>query len=158
VATAKKNDTGTAPSNVTPIDDEMMTRYEALAKRAQEDRPKPWAPHMKDSTDDATIVGRFVRMDMGRTNYGPNGIVILELPDGSRRSVWLLHQVLRNEFARQRPNKGDIVAVSYLGTTEGDDFTYTNWRVEVESDQAQDIDWSKIAVNDSRDDDDTIPY
>lgn len=140
----------------------MQERYERLAALAREDRPKAWAPHT-DASEATEIVGVFVRMEYGETEYGRHGIVVLRLMDGTMRSVWLLHNVLANEFARQRPHTGDLVAIRYLGEVSGEKRKYTGYRVEVERNTPQVIDWDAVApgnttvdktpVVDSNDDD-----
>lgn len=143
------------------VSDEMAARYEALAARAREDRPKAWAPH-KNEDDAREIVGTFVRMDYGETDYGTHGIAIIETPDGTRYGVWLLHNVLRNEFVRARPAIGDMLAIRYLGMVQGEKREYASYRVEIERNTPQTVDWDTIAgqtrMNVPRTSDDDIPF
>jgi hypothetical protein len=85
-----------------------MTALQAtarLAALAEQDLPEPWIP----SSDDPMIIGEFIRLEQGPTVHGPAWIVVLKTEDGKERSVWLLHTVLRNEFARHRPQPGEYV-------------------------------------------------
>ena len=69
---------------------------------------RPSIPTWWDWDEDGkSIEGAFVRAGTGFTQMGPRPFVVLEL-DGVERTVWLHHEVLRNQFAREvhrRPDK-----------------------------------------------------
>ena len=94
-----------------------MTNHEGtarLAAQADQELPESWIP----STEEPTIVGTFIRLEQGPTVRGLAWIVVLKTEDGRERSVWLLHTVLRNELARQRPQAGELVLIKYEGKKE----------------------------------------
>lgn len=144
MATAKDTATATTPPTPRALDPDTAAKYDALTKLASEDRPTVWAPHAPNSTDEPTIVGEFIRMEYGTSDYGSHGIMILKTDDVTLRSVWLLHDVLRNEMMRLRPNTGDIVAIRYLGKVRGEKREYIGWRVEVDRARAQVVDWDSV--------------
>jgi len=93
-----------------------------------------------------TIVGEFIRLERGMTVRGPAWIVVLKTEDGHERSAWLLHTVLRNELARQRPEPGELVLIRYEGKKEGSaGQAYEGYRVLVDRDQAV-PDWDAVAA------------
>ena len=89
--------------------------------------------------DGKSIEGAFVRAGTGYTAMGPRPFVVLEL-DGGERTVWLHHDVLRNQFAREvhrRPDKmihrGETVRIWQLEPRESQSNagrSYTDYRVE----------------------------
>ncbi len=70
---------------------------------------EPWAPEPGD-----IVEGEFERLDRGSTQYGNYDILILRENRGSVRAVWLMHAVLKGEFARLQPTPGDCVAIKRL--------------------------------------------
>jgi len=114
--------------------------YDELAAQAERDYPESWIP----SQHGPTIVGEFVRLESGHTAFGDSKIVILKGRDDVERSIWLLHSVLRNEFARQRPKAGELVAVRHLGRKQGAGGNdYEAYRVVVKRD-ASEPDWDAL--------------
>jgi hypothetical protein len=112
-----------------------------LARRAEQELPEAWMP----SAAGDTIVGEVVRLEQGMTVRGPAWIVVLKTEDGRERSVWLLHTVLRNELARQRPEPGELVLIKYEGKKEGGaGQPYEGYRVLIDRDQAI-PDWDAVA-------------
>jgi hypothetical protein len=99
-------------------DHDLAARAEALRERAEGEFPESWRPGEEDQPE--TLVGllesKVVGPDLG---YGPREIVVLRTLEGVRWSVWLIHDVLIQEFERQKPNPGDLIAVHYDGRREG---------------------------------------
>jgi hypothetical protein len=120
-----------------------VTTQEAAARLttlADQDFPESWIP----SAEESMIVGEFVRLEQGPTVRGPAWIVVLKTEDGRERSVWLLHTVLRNELARQRPEPGELVLVKYEGKKESSaGQPYEAYRVLVDRDRAA-PDWDAV--------------
>jgi hypothetical protein len=119
----------------------VSERAQQLARRAEQELPEAWMP---SAAGDA-IVGEVVRLEQGMTVRGPAWIVVLKTEDGRERSVWLLHTVLRNELARQRPEPGELVLIKYEGKKESTaGQAYEAYRVLVDRDQAV-PDWDAVA-------------
>jgi hypothetical protein len=119
-------------------------RYDNLERQATQDFPRSWVP----SEADPSIVGEFLRLEQGTTAYGPARIVVLKTKDGSERSVWLFHTVLRNEFARVRPKVGELVAVRYLGKKQGaQGQAYESYRVVSQRDEGA-PEWDSLDSDD----------
>lgn len=145
--------------------DPIQERAERLAEKVNQGYPEAWKPNAGE-----TFVGVFQRLETGHTSYGQAWIAILTDPaSGQERSIWLLHTALRNQFKRQAPAPGELVAVKYEGkTTSQSGMKYDNWTVRVDRGDTT-PDWSKVAGDDepataSRDDfqvgpeDDDIPF
>ncbi len=72
--------------------------------------PVSWLPKVGDS-----LIGELVRYDVGYTTYGRAYIVVIcEENTGELRGVWLLHHVLRGEFAEKRPRPGERLGITRL--------------------------------------------
>src|SRR5437899_1437816 len=98
------------------LHDDFASRAAALQESVSAARPTSWRPDDADQHHPNPLVGVLVRVDDGHTPYGPAKIVVLRTPAGDEYGVWLLHAVLKGEFARLRPQAGELVAVRYLGT------------------------------------------
>lgn len=124
-------------------DRELDARVDALRDRLEQERPASWVP--KREGDE--IVGELVRFDRGKTAYGEQVIAVLRTPEGVERSVWLLHAVLRQEFAKLQPELGELVLIRYEGKREpeGDGSSYQHYRLEVEREDGP-IDWSELGA------------
>jgi hypothetical protein len=93
-------------------DPDFAARAAALAARAQAPPPTSWRP---EEGHPNPIAGVLLRVEDNHTVYGPCQIAVLRDPRDHEWSVWLLHSVLRNEFAKCSPQIGDLVAVTYEG-------------------------------------------
>jgi hypothetical protein len=83
---------------------------EALLAKLEAGFPESWQP--TEAGD--TIVGTFLRLESGRTKYGPAPVVVLATDEGER-SVWLFFEALKSGFRRAQPAPGEQIAVRYLG-------------------------------------------
>lgn len=121
--------------------------YADVADRLEKDYPKT----VILSEENPKLVGEFIRVDSGPSEYGPVPIVVLRDKDGEELGLWLFHAVLKNQFAQKSPKVGAIVGVRYLGESMGGSGRkYHNYRVEVWSDaEAQDFDWSILTDEDA---------
>lgn len=90
-----------------------MALREPTGDRTFEDSnlPPSWGPRIAGDL----ILGELVGLRAGATRYGPAKIAVLRRADGQERCVWLLHKVLREEFARAKPAVGNTVAIRYVG-------------------------------------------
>jgi hypothetical protein len=125
--------------------DDFAERVAALEERVSADPPTTWRPNDTDKAHPRLLVGELVRVDEGHTAYGPARIVVLRDGDGRDWSVWLLHAVLKQEFAKLRPRIGELVAVKYNGAVEPRDSRagYESYTVVV--DRADDAaDWDSL--------------
>jgi hypothetical protein len=113
---------------------------EAAADKANEtEEAPPEYPRWWDWQEDGSPVrGTFVRAGTGYTAQGERPFVVLDV-EGEERTVWLLNEVLRNQFAREvyrRPSRqievGERIEVWRLGerASASSDRRYVNFRVE----------------------------
>jgi hypothetical protein len=122
--------------------DTLQARADRLRERAKQEYPESWVP---DQAGDE-IAGELVRYSRGTTSYGEQVIAVLRTPEGVERSVWLLHAVLRGEFAKLRPKPGELVLIRYEGkrkSAAGN--SYVSYRVEVGRDEPA-PDWEALGA------------
>lgn len=107
------------------------------------DQEYPETVILNDETP--TVIGQFVRVDTGPSDYGPTPIFVLRTKEGKEIGIWGFHAVLRNQFAQQQPKAGQLVGVRYLGKkTGGSGREYSNYRVHVWRGASDEVDWSRI--------------
>jgi len=131
------------------IDPERARR---LVEQADAQLPAAWMPANAESGHPTTLVGVFVNLSgPHQTAYGPARVVVLRDEHGVEWAVWLLHTVLRNEFARARPHVGELVAVKYEGRRQpdGGGHGYASYRVVVDRDDTP-IDWTAVGDSDDQ--------
>lgn len=124
---------------------DTTSAYQALIDQAKAGYPESWIPEKEGEA----LAGKFLRIEMGWSEYGRAPIAIVESEDGKERSVWLFHEALRSQFATAAPQPGDSVAVLYLGKqkpkthTPGKAKEYHNYRVVKEAGEGRDnrVDW-----------------
>lgn len=101
-----------------------------------------------------SAVGKLLRYDRAPTRDGDEvDIAVMEI-DGQPRSVWLLHQALRSQFARHKPVVGEVLRVANRGKKESASSgrQYWDWAVEVEREETEYTpDWSSNLANDDED-------
>lgn len=145
------------------------TDYNALLERAAAGYPESWIPEKKGES----IVGKFVRLEPGRSAFGPVPIAVIETPDGALRSVWLFHEALRSQMGTAEPQPGDSIAIVYNGKvkaknpTPGRADSYHSYRVVKDTPEAADgrVNWATVtgdvfapAVPDDMDVEDGAPF
>lgn len=124
-----------------------MSSYQELIDRAKAGYPESWIPKKKDDT----LAGKFVRLEMGNTDWGPAPIVIIEDETGKERSVWLFHEAALNQFKQAAPQPGDSVAIVYGGEVEaknpkpGRSKTYHSYRVVKDGNSASSVAWDNLS-------------
>jgi hypothetical protein len=123
----------------------QLDSYSDVEAEARKPRAQAWIA----SEDDPVIVGRLVAIEPGETEYGPAQVAVVEQRDGERRSVWVLQQLLREEFARLSPQVGEVIAIGYHGRkisqTTGN--PYDVFRVAVDR-SSEPFDWAVVLEND----------
>jgi hypothetical protein len=125
----------------------LPQRADRLAELAERRPPESWIP----TAEGDSIVGEFVRLDEGPTVRGQAHIMVIKTEDGLERSVWLLHTVLRNELARQRPQPGELVLIKYVGKKENTAGQhYGAYRVVVDREQRV-PDWDAVTGTEAAD-------
>lgn len=94
--------------------------------------PKPLKLEAND-----VFVGQVLRYESGHTSYGECPIVVLvDEATGEEWSLWMFHQVLRNEFLEKRkPRVGERVGIKRL--PEDPTKAYTRYVVRVDRDAPQ---------------------
>ena len=123
-----------------------MSNYAELLDRAKAGYPESWIPKKKDES----LAGKFVRLEVGNSAFGPAPIVILETEDGKEKSVWLFHEALKNQFVQASPQPGDAVVILYGGEVPvkdpkpGRSKTYHAYRVVKEGSSNTAIAWASI--------------
>ena len=120
--------------------------------------PPPWiffGGTDKNPVDGPKVVGEYVRLELGvPTRFSETSVVVIQLKDGSERSLWLLWHVLRNQFKRAKPKPGELIKVSYLGekiSATGND--YHDFKVRASRDQGE-TNWDDITQDGDDDDED----
>jgi hypothetical protein len=112
-----------------------MPRTKTTAPPEVSDYPSWW-----DWEEDGKLVeGAFVRAGTGYTVNGTRPFVVLDV-EGTERTIWLHHEVLRNQFAREvqrRPDRtipaGEWVRIRQLEPRESQTNagrSYTNYRTD----------------------------
>lgn len=130
--------------------DDVATRLREQADRAW---PEAWKPVQPGDEIVGTVIA--IRASVA-TAYGNVPVIELEeLSTGRPAAVWLIHTVLRREFARAKPTPGETVLVRFKGRVQptGGGPIYADYKVVVDRlDQAADVDWNAIAAHEQSDD------
>lgn len=80
------------------------------------------------------LVGELLRYDEGTTRFGKAPIAVLAIEgSGEVVSLWLLHTVLRNEFAKQRPRPGERIGLKRFPDSEEG---YARWVLRIDRAQS----------------------
>lgn len=90
-------------------------RARTLQERLNAPEPETWRPDDPQSGHGRLLIGELLAVQEGHTAYGPKQIAVLRDAEGKLWNVWLLNQVLANEFARQQPTLGEMLALAYDG-------------------------------------------
>lgn len=91
--------------------------------------PDAWMPKPGEM-----LVGTLVRYERAATSYGPCSIaVVMDEQSGQLWAVWLLHHVLRGEFAALRPVPGERIGLKRLPDAENaHGQRYRRWLLRVD--------------------------
>ena len=95
---------------------DFAARAEALL-----DAPEPttWLPRDAEKAHPALLVGELVALENSHTARGPCQIAIVKDAEGGLWNVWLIHAVLKSEFAAQKPRYGEMIAIRWEGRVQG---------------------------------------
>src|SRR5712691_414421 len=117
--------------------EDIARRAAELAERAAGPRPESWRPDKPELGHPNPIIGVLLRVKAGGDRgYGPTRIAQLRAIDGTVWDVWLLGQVLQEEWETQRPAPGELVAVYFDGRRQGASAEYRAYRVVVDRESA----------------------
>jgi hypothetical protein len=117
----------------------------AAALRARLDAPPAttWRPDVAAEQHPSLLIGELVSQETGTTSWGEKRIAVVRDAQGQLWNVWLLHKVLIDEFARQRPAIGEMLAIRYEGrVSPASGAAYEKYRVMVDRPGVQ-PDWSE---------------
>lgn len=104
-----------------------------LLERLEQELAPSWIPEAEGDT----IVGVFLRLEQGPTQFGPKPFAVLATDEGER-SVWIFTESMMTGFRRAKPEPGERVAVRYMGMkpvknqTPGRRSEYHDYRVVVD--------------------------
>lgn len=118
-----------------------MTELEEMDLALDQDYPET----VRLDDDNPKVMGEFVRVDFGPSEYGQVPIVVLSR-EGKEYGLWLFHAVLRNQFAKVKPKVGEMVGAKYLGKKKGaSGREYSNYIVKrIPKAGAEVFDWGSI--------------
>jgi hypothetical protein len=137
--------TETELRTVAAVDAEWEERMARLHEEMEQPAPPAWIP--ENPGDE--IAGTLVDYNpAAHTKRGQSPVVTLQGPRGGRRSVWLHHTVLRNEFIKARVTYGEFVVIRYLGRIEpdGGGEPYAAYKVHVDrKTSSRPPDWDALA-------------
>jgi hypothetical protein len=121
---------------------EFAQRAAVLRERATTAPPTSWRPDKRELGHPDPLVGELMRVETGHTSYGPKTIAVVRDVEGREWSVWLLATVLADEFRRQAPQIGELLAVRYEGRVrpQAGGTAYAKYRLVVDRGDAG-IDW-----------------
>lgn len=123
-----------------PEPDVRSERLAAMRDRASRERPASWVPQEVGEE----LAGELVRYERGETSYGRQIIAIVRGLDGSERACWLLHSVLRDEFAKVKPRPGELLLIRYEGKRDNaSGQPYAAYRLEVDREPVA-PDWDEV--------------
>jgi hypothetical protein len=108
--------------------------HDALDRlKGEVEYPEAWIPE-----PGGTLAGEVLRWEsvtIERDGEGPRtcDVLTLRTPDGTERSVWTWHAVLRNELVG-KVEPGDFIAIHYRGRKQKQkgDGDYASYRVAIE--------------------------
>ena len=128
---------------MTPSDRDLRTELENF----DGEFPESWIPKVGE-----ILVGTFIRYDPAFTRYGACHIaVVRDEESGEERSVWLLHAVLRREFAKQRPKRGEHLGIKRL--SDDGDKRYKRYALRIDRKEGDAPDFEKSEKPGDADDD-----
>ena len=97
---------------------------------------------------DQDAKGPLLRYDRATTKDGDEADIAVIEVDGEPRSLWLLHQALRSQFAKHKPVVGEVVHVANHGKKESASTgrMYWDWQLSVEREGEDNYvpDWSTL--------------
>lgn len=123
---------GDAPEDTTT---QALSRLRARLDSEAEEHPAAWKPE-----PGVELVGVFEGWREGTTRRGETHpiAVVRCATTGERVAVWCFYSVLREEFRKAKPRRGELVAIRRLPDREGPNGAYRVYRVVVDRDDQAD--------------------
>jgi hypothetical protein len=114
------------------VDSTFTDAARALQERLDAPEPETWRPDDPASGHNRLLIGELVAVQDGRTVWGEKQIAVLRDGEGRLWNVWLLNKVLVEEFSRQQPKIGEMLAVSYDGVVHRENASdYEKYRLMI---------------------------
>lgn len=98
----------------------------------QERREKEWAETWKPQAPGDMLVGTLEGYDQATTDFGTYRVAHIRDEEGVLRGLWLMHNVLQDEWEEAAPEIGERVGVQYHGKRSGENYDYHMWAAKVE--------------------------
>ncbi len=98
----------------------------------QERREKEWAETWKPDGSGDMLIGTLEGYDEATTDFGTYRVAHIRDEEGVLRGLWLMHNVLQEEWEEAAPEVGERVGAQYLGQRSGDTYDYHMWTVKVD--------------------------
>lgn len=128
------------------MDTGFAEREAALRARLDAPAPTTWRPDDASTGHSKLLIGELVSVEAGHTDWGSKQIAIVRDAGGQLWNVWLLHKVLMDEFARQQPKLGEMLAISYEGKVmpASGGSAYEKYRLVIDR-PTSDVDWGSVS-------------
>jgi hypothetical protein len=98
----------------------------------QERRQKEWAETWKPGGAGDALIGTLEGYDEATTDFGTYTVAHVRDEEGVLKGLWLMHNVLQDEWEEAAPEMGDRVGAMYHGKRSGDNFDYHMWTVKAD--------------------------
>ncbi len=98
----------------------------------QERREKEWAETWKPQEPGDMLVGTLEGYDQATTDFGTYRVAHIRDEEGVLRGLWLMHNVLQDEWEEAAPEVGERVGVQYHGKRSGENYDYHMWAAKVD--------------------------
>ena len=98
----------------------------------QERREKEWAETWKPQEPGDMLVGTLEGYDEATTDFGTYRVAHIRDEEGVLRGLWLMHNVLQDEWEEAAPEVGERVGVQYHGKRSGENYDYHMWAAKVD--------------------------
>ncbi|MCS4185214.1 hypothetical protein [Salinibacter ruber] len=98
----------------------------------QERREKEWAETWKPQEPGDMLIGTLEGYDQATTDFGTYRVAHIRDEEGVLRGLWLMHNVLQDEWEEAAPEVGERVGVQYHGKRSGENYDYHMWAAKVD--------------------------
>jgi hypothetical protein len=133
-----------------PANTDLSARAEQLASTLDAPEATTWRPDRPEEEHPQLLIGELVSVTSGHTVWGEKQIAILKDTEGQLWNVWLLKQVLIDEFVRQQPKIGELLAIRYEGVVhrEPPQKPYEKYKLRIDRKGAA-VAWNPLAGTDT---------
>jgi hypothetical protein len=123
------------------------------------DYPKSWFFHSDNGDADGPVFrGRFTGViEEGQSAYGPKPVArFVEEASGEERSIWLMNQSLQDQLIKLRPEKDELVEITYLGKKKSktSKFSYQSFKAVAPERPQVALTWDALGTVDVEEEDD----